>query len=317
MVHAGSIAVPTLAKEQSHIEQNLQPIIGVYPDMSSKLVLHKDGDPQIQEYATASIDGTNFDSILISKGQILKDNVQIKLTSGVVDVESRLFELRCGGHSYNLTFRFLNTRGESTPAYTSSSITSDGTCYHCKQISDDLMYRPVRADTSKDDNDDFPNYYNSGKYHGGHDFNTASGTSVYAAMDGVVERVENHNTDNYPWGQGPKNIPTFISAYGNSILINHSNTYYTVYAHLAPDSIMVNVGQTVKRGQMIAKVGSTGNSYEFHLHFQVESSLSKYTEYDQYSVSGHKVIDPTTLFTVIESNYDEAHYKTQCNIAHD
>ncbi len=55
--------------------------------------------------------------------------------------------------------------------------------------------------------------------------------------------------------------------YGNRIIINHNNGFKSVYAHLA--SINVKVGQTVKKGQKIGVMGSTGHSTGVHLHFEL------------------------------------------------
>lgn len=56
---------------------------------------------------------------------------------------------------------------------------------------------------------------------------------------------------------------------GNHIMIDHGNGEFSLYAHLKPGSLTVKVGDVVKAGQPIAKLGSSGNSSEPHLHFQV------------------------------------------------
>lgn len=56
---------------------------------------------------------------------------------------------------------------------------------------------------------------------------------------------------------------------GNYAAIDHGNGEFSVYAHLKPGSVNVKVGDVVKAGQAIAKLGSSGNSTEPHLHFQV------------------------------------------------
>lgn len=60
--------------------------------------------------------------------------------------------------------------------------------------------------------------------------------------------------------------------YGNRIKIQHSSGLCTMYSHLAPGTIKVKVGDTVNRGQVIAKMGATGNASAVHLHFEVNPS---------------------------------------------
>jgi murein DD-endopeptidase MepM/ murein hydrolase activator NlpD len=56
---------------------------------------------------------------------------------------------------------------------------------------------------------------------------------------------------------------------GDQIIIDHGNGEYSLYAHLKPGSLKVKPGDVVKAGQPIAQMGSSGNSTEPHLHFQV------------------------------------------------
>jgi murein DD-endopeptidase MepM/ murein hydrolase activator NlpD len=56
---------------------------------------------------------------------------------------------------------------------------------------------------------------------------------------------------------------------GNLIVIEHGNGEFSIYAHLQPGSVRVEKGQKVKAGDAIAALGSSGNSTEPHLHFQI------------------------------------------------
>ena len=59
------------------------------------------------------------------------------------------------------------------------------------------------------------------------------------------------------------------TGYGYSVLIDHGNGIKTRYGHCLAGSITVNVGDSVAQGQMIAQLGSTGNSTGPHLHFEI------------------------------------------------
>jgi murein DD-endopeptidase MepM/ murein hydrolase activator NlpD len=86
-------------------------------------------------------------------------------------------------------------------------------------------------------------------FHAGLDFAGAVGTQVLAVADGIVSHA------------GPD------GGYGRLIEITHGNGYVTRYAHNA--KLLVQPGQTLKRGDPIALMGSTGRSTGTHLHFEV------------------------------------------------
>jgi len=87
------------------------------------------------------------------------------------------------------------------------------------------------------------------------------GTKICAARDGVVVRVVENNTRG---GWSIKNLP-----YANQILIEHADGTRAGYWHLLHNGALVNVGDTVKRGQVIGLCGRTGYTAMFHLHFFV------------------------------------------------
>ena len=92
--------------------------------------------------------------------------------------------------------------------------------------------------------------YKIRKFHYGMDFTAPTNTDVYATGNGVVEYIASSKR-----------------GYGNQIIINHGYGYKTLYAHL--NAFNVKQGQTVKRGDVIGFVGTTGLSTAPHLHYEV------------------------------------------------
>ncbi len=95
-------------------------------------------------------------------------------------------------------------------------------------------------------------WYSSG--HKGVDICAPAGTPIYASDSGVVVKAGYERA-----GLG--------SGYGYGIEINHGSGYSTAYAHCL--SLTVSVGQSVKQGQLIGYVGSTGRSTGNHCHFEI------------------------------------------------
>ena len=89
----------------------------------------------------------------------------------------------------------------------------------------------------------------AGEFHWGQDFAAPCGTRVYSADAGVVRAVGWH-----PWGGG------------NRVEIDHGNGLITTYNHL--EAIAVKKGDSVRVGEVIARVGTTGSSTGCHLHFE-------------------------------------------------
>ncbi|MCD8084225.1 MAG: peptidoglycan DD-metalloendopeptidase family protein [Clostridiales bacterium] len=98
-------------------------------------------------------------------------------------------------------------------------------------------------------------------YHQGIDISAGTGSAIVAAASGTVV------------------VSTYSYSAGNYVMINHGGGVYTVYMHCS--SLLVSEGATVKQGQTIAKVGSTGYSTGPHLHFGIRSG-GKYVNPSQY-----------------------------------
>jgi len=103
-----------------------------------------------------------------------------------------------------------------------------------------------------------------GRMHNGTDFALSSGKNIYAAESGTVSYAG------------------YCGGYGRLVKIEHDNGMQTCYAHCS--EILVSQGQYVERGDVIALVGSTGNSTGPHLHFEVVENGSS--------------VDPVTVLNI-------------------
>lgn len=99
---------------------------------------------------------------------------------------------------------------------------------------------------------------------------TGHGSPIYASNNGNVFEIG--SPSNYNGGRG------------GFVVINHNNGYFTVYYHLS--RVLVNVGQSVNRGDRIGLMGNTGYSFGTHLHFGIYKGEPKSTNH----------FNPMTLF---------------------
>lgn len=93
-----------------------------------------------------------------------------------------------------------------------------------------------------------------GGYHRGIDIASTGGRSIYGAP---IVAADSGKVIKAGWN----------NSYGNCVYIDHGGGYVTRYAHAS--SLAVSQGQTVTKGQTIAYVGNTGDSFGAHLHFEV------------------------------------------------
>ncbi|MBQ8508387.1 MAG: peptidoglycan DD-metalloendopeptidase family protein [Clostridia bacterium] len=101
------------------------------------------------------------------------------------------------------------------------------------------------------------------EFHNGIDIPAAYGTDIYAANAGTVI------TATYHW------------SYGNYVMVDHGGGKVTLYAHCS--KLLVKVGDKVTKGQVIARVGSTGSSTGNHLHFSTYSGGAHYNPMQHFS----------------------------------
>jgi len=107
------------------------------------------------------------------------------------------------------------------------------------------------------------------KYHSGLDITGGSGlgqVNIIAAKDGIVV-YPTANVSNSC--ESSQSLSDCGGGYGNYVIIQHSDGNYTLYAHLHKNTITVKEGDSVSQGQVIGKMGSSGNSTGSHLHFEI------------------------------------------------
>jgi murein DD-endopeptidase MepM/ murein hydrolase activator NlpD len=92
--------------------------------------------------------------------------------------------------------------------------------------------------------------------HKGIDIAGTINSPVLAVDDGIVEKSY------------------YSESYGNVVFVHHPTNYVTVYAHLS--SRLVGVGESVSKGQLIGKMGSSGQATGVHLHFEAHKSEWRY-----------------------------------------
>lgn len=109
--------------------------------------------------------------------------------------------------------------------------------------------RPVNAPVTSGFGNRFHPILRISRLHAGTDFGARSGSPIFAIADGTVISA------------------SYSGGYGNRIILDHGGGLTTVYAHCS--SLAVRAGQTVRQGQRIGAVGSTGLSTGPHLHFEM------------------------------------------------
>lgn len=131
------------------------------------------------------------------------------------------------------------------------------------------------------------------------------GTEILAVAPGTVVEVV-RDLPNVTPGKNPEGL-TIAQIAGNRVIIDMGSGYYAMYAHLAPESVQLHVGDYVRRGQKLGLLGNTGNSSAPHLHFQVMDRPSSLDDtslpfvFDHMDLEGRVPLD----LSVLDENTDK------------
>ena len=115
----------------------------------------------------------------------------------------------------------------------------------------------------------YTSQYDGGKtFHRGIDIYSTGDQVIYASFSGTVTSISN----SCPCVDYPSSCSHYNS-WGNCIQIKSTDgSYYGIYGHLKQNSMLVKVGDKVERGQALASMGSSGGSYNKHLHFELRTN---------------------------------------------
>ncbi len=104
----------------------------------------------------------------------------------------------------------------------------------------------------------------------------------------------------YQTGKKNQKGSTGTLSYGNYVKLRHSNGYYTLYAHLS--TVSVKKGDIVKKGDVLGKMGDSGNAYGAHLHFEVRTPDNKRIDPTPYLDKDLPDINPDVITYQVYDN---------------
>ncbi len=181
-----------------------------------------------------------YEAVACNKKDILNEN----------ELSNRIIEYNNANEESIVSFtvtkenpiRYVKTLGNEKKAFTTNS--SENTELNREVFLHNSITTPIRGILTSTFGEQ-----RSGYNHKGIDLAADTGTKIQAALDGTVS------------------FSGVAEGYGNVVIIDHSNNLQTVYAHCS--KLKVSTGNQVLRGQVIAEVGSTGDSTGPHLHFEI------------------------------------------------
>jgi Peptidase family M23 len=153
---------------------------------------------------------------------------------------------------------WVDTNGCCAPGgvHRASGLPVNGDIYFAQRFAIDWMQLDNAGRLVHGDSADVRNY-------------TCYGADILAVADGNVIETQNDLDDQKPGTlPDPKTI-TIDNVDGNHVILDLGDGVYAFYAHMQKDGVAVHVGDHVKRGQVLGKLGNTGNTSAPHLHFQL------------------------------------------------
>lgn len=149
---------------------------------------------------------------------------------------------------------------------------------------------------------------NGVKFHSGLDISGGRGlnqTNIIASKSGIVVYPTADIKNDCPYNAGASSCG---GGYGNYVIIQHPDGNYTLYGHMNEGTILVTAGDSVEQGQVIGKMGSSGNSTGPHLHFEVRVGNNAYSS----AVNPLDYIDPSNPRPTTSVVSGDSYQQTAC-----
>ena len=118
-------------------------------------------------------------------------------------------------------------------------------------------------------------------------------SDVLAVADAYVVDIHDNDPECPPLMSDDERLAKITSLGGNYIILDLGNSMYAEYAHLKPGSILVKKGDKVRKGQLLAKVGSSGNSTVPHLHFGINRDVPANGQPIPFVFNTYKYLGPS------------------------
>jgi hypothetical protein len=153
---------------------------------------------------------------------------------------------------------WVDTNGCCAPggAHRATGLPVNGNIYFAQRFAIDWMQLDDAGRLVHGDSADVHNY-------------TCYNADILAVADGTVIQTQNDLEDQKPGVlPDPKTI-NIDNVDGNHVILDIGNGVYAFYAHMQKDGVLVHLGDHVRRGQVLGKLGNTGNTSAPHLHFQL------------------------------------------------
>jgi hypothetical protein len=200
-----------------------------------------------------------------------------------------------GGQSW-----FAGSAPSNTSIHRSAYRASSGSNFFAQRYAIDFIKLDKEGHSFKGEPNKNSNYY-------------CYNTPVYAVADARVVDVRNDVPENVPTS-GKLAIPLKVeNAPGNFVGLDIGYDQFAFYGHMIPGSITVKPGDIVKKGQIIGRIGNSGNSSEPHLHFQVNDRPSflgsngiPYT-FEKFLVQSGQIIQEEPLHVKTLGKPEEQH----------